>query len=46
MLSMAFHCVRNLRSQDQLVDRKMMVESKAVAFVYGGPVGRGTKQLT
>ena len=33
MLSMAFRCVRDLRSQDQLVDSKMMVESKAVAFV-------------
>ena len=25
--------MRDLRSQDQLVDSKMMVESKAVAFV-------------
>ena len=33
MLSMAFRCVRDLRSQDQLVDSKMMVESKAVAVV-------------
>ena len=33
MLSMEFLCVRDLRSQDQLVDSKMMVESKAVAFV-------------
>ena len=33
MLSMAFRCVRDLRSQDQLVDSKMMFESKAVAFV-------------
>ena len=33
MLSMVFRCVRDLRSQDQLVDSKMMVESKAVAFV-------------
>ena len=33
MLSMEFRCVRDLRSQDQLVDIKMMVESKAVAFV-------------
>ena len=33
MLSMAFRCVRDLRSQDQLVDSKMMVESKTVAFV-------------
>ena len=33
MLSMEFHCVRDLRSQDQLVDSKMIVESKAVAFV-------------
>ena len=33
MLSMEFRCVRDLRSQDQLVHSKMMVESKAVAFV-------------
>ena len=33
MLSMKFRCVRDLRSQDQLVYSKMMVESKAVAFV-------------
>ena len=33
MLSMEFRCVRDLRSQDQLVDNKMMVESKAIAFV-------------
>ena len=33
MLSMAFRCVRDLRYQDQLVDSKMMVESKAVAVV-------------
>ena len=33
MLSMEFRCVRDLRSQDQLVDSKMLVESKAVAFV-------------
>ena len=33
MLSMEFRCVRDLRSQDQLVYSKMMVESKAVAFV-------------
>ena len=33
MLNMEFCCVRDLRSQDQLVDSKMMVESKAVAFV-------------
>ena len=33
MLSMVFCSVRDLRSQDQLVDSKMMVESKAVAFV-------------
>ena len=33
MLSMEFRCVHDLRSQDQLVDSKMMVESKAVAFV-------------
>ena len=31
MLSMDFRCVHDLRSQDQLVDIKMMVESKAVA---------------
>ena len=33
MLSMEFRYVRDLRSQNQLVDSKMMVESKAVAFV-------------
>ena len=33
MLSMEFRYVRNLRSQDQLVNSKMMFESKAVAFV-------------
>ena len=33
MLSMEFRCVCDVRSQDQLVDSKMMVESKAVAFV-------------
>ena len=33
MLSMEFRCVRDLRSQDNLVDSKMMFESKAVAFV-------------
>ena len=33
MFSMPFRCVRDLRSQDQLVDSKMMVESKAVAVV-------------
>ena len=33
MLSMEFRCVRDLRSQDQLVNSKMMVESKTVAFV-------------
>ena len=33
MLCMEFRCVRDLRSQDQLVDNKMMVESKAIAFV-------------
>ena len=33
VLSMAFRCVRDLRSQDQLVDSKMMVESKAIAFM-------------
>ena len=33
VLSMEFRCVRDLRSQDQLVDSKMMVESKAVAVV-------------
>ena len=36
MLSMEFRCVRDLRSQNQLVllvDSKMMFESKAVAFV-------------
>ena len=33
MLSMEFRCVHDLRSQDQLVDSKMMVESKAVALV-------------
>ena len=33
VLSMECRCVRDLRSQDQLVDSKMMVESKAVAFV-------------
>ena len=33
VLSMEFRCVRDRRSQDQLVDSKMMVESKAVAFV-------------
>ena len=30
--SMEFRCVRDLRSQEQLVDSKMMVESKTVAF--------------
>ena len=33
MFSMPFRCVRDLKSQDQLVDSKMMVESKAVAVV-------------
>ena len=33
MLSMEFRCVHDLRSQDQLVDNKMMVESNAIAFV-------------
>ena len=33
VLSMEFRCVRDLRSQDQLVDSKMMFESKAVALV-------------
>ena len=33
MLSMEFRCVRDLRSQDQLVDSNMMVESKTFAFV-------------
>ena len=33
MLRMEFRCVRDLRSQDQLVDSKIMVESKEVAFV-------------
>ena len=33
MLSMEFRCVRDLRSQDQLADSKMMVGSKAVAFM-------------
>ena len=30
MFSIPFCCVRDLKSQDQLVDSKMMVESKAV----------------
>ena len=30
VFSMPFRCVRDLKSQDQLVDSKMMVESKAV----------------
>ena len=29
MFSMPFRCVRDLKSQDQLVNSKMMVESKA-----------------
>ena len=33
MYSMAFRCVSDLRSQDQLVDNNMMVESKAITFV-------------
>ena len=33
VLSMEFRCVRDLRSQDQLVDSKMIFESKAVALV-------------
>ena len=33
MFSMPFHCVRDLKSQDQQIDSKMMVESKAVAVV-------------
>ena len=33
MFSMLFYCMRDLKSQDQLVDSKMMVESTAVAFV-------------
>ena len=33
MFSIPFCCVRDLKSQDWLVDSKMMVESKAVAVV-------------
>ena len=33
MFSMLFCCMRDVKSQDQLVYSKMMVESKAVAFV-------------
>ena len=33
MFSIPFRCVCDLKSQDQLVDSKMMVESKVVAVV-------------
>ena len=45
MLSMEFRCVRDLRSQDQLVDSKMMVESKAIAFVTLLMVWQRTESL-
>ena len=45
MLSMEFRCMHDLRSQDQLVDSKMMVESKAVAFVTLRMVWQRIKSL-
>lgn len=33
MCSVPFSCVRDLKSQDRLMDDKMMVEFKAVAFM-------------
>ena len=33
MFSIPLRCVHDLKSQDQLVDSKMIVESKAVAVV-------------
>ena len=47
MLSMAFRCVRDLRSQDQLVDSKMMEGSCIRDFTDGlaAPLSRRMKKV-